>query len=121
MLPICPLRTGPQRTDAARGNHVTKYGMRPLPPKFFGPSGIPCVFAVDDAGNTAIGYFIQQLGLYKFRATNGTVTKIVQLAQRAEDVVDLNHMPPGTCTILVEQYGGSPQNIRHITGTRCFT
>jgi hypothetical protein len=95
--------------------------MHPLPKRFFGESGIPCVFAVDDAGNTAIGWFIKQLGSYKFRATNGSVTKVVQLAQRADDVADLNHMPPGTCTILVEQFNGSPENIRHITETRCLT
>ena len=95
--------------------------MRPLPPKFLGPSGLPCVFAVDDSGTTAIGYFIKQLGPFKFIATNGTVTKAVSLAQNPSDVADINNMPPGTCTIFVEQYGGSPENIRRITEYRCST
>lgn len=103
------------------GRLLINIHMRPLPKKFFGPDGIPCVFTIDDDGNTDVGFFVKQLGDFKFVVSNGMITKIVKLAQHAEDVADLTHMPVGLCTILVEQLGSDPEYIRRITEYRCST
>ena len=95
--------------------------MRPLPQKFFGPDGLPCLFTIDDSGNTAVGYFVKQLGARRFVATDGSHTTVVTLAQTSDDVSSQSVMPVGTCTILVTQYGGSAENIRQITEYRCST
>jgi hypothetical protein len=95
--------------------------VKSLPNKLFGPSGIPCVFTIDDDGTTAVGYFTKQISAIKFWATNGTVHRVVTLAQNGGQVSDLTHMPPGICTVLVTPLGGETQHIRHITATRCLT
>ena len=96
--------------------------MRPLPSKFFGPSGLPCLLTIDGDGNTAVGYFVKQLGARRFVATvDGDTTFVVVLAQTSEDVASMSVMPVGTCTILVTQYGGSAENVRQITEYRCST
>jgi hypothetical protein len=93
--------------------------VKSLPNKFFGPSGIPCVFAIDDAGGTAIGYFLKQLSDIKFIATDGAVTKIVHLAQTLSDVADLTNMASGLCTVLVAALGGPTEHVKRITEYRC--
>jgi len=96
--------------------------MHPISSTFFGSSGIKCVFAIDDAGNTDVGYIVKQVGTRRFVITNGSVTKTCSLAQKASDVTSLTNLTPGLCTILLTPLGAStPEHIRYIAATKCVT
>lgn len=92
--------------------------MKGLPTKYFGPNGIPCLFATDKSGNISVGYFVKQLGTFKFVASNGDVTMPVRLAQTSSEMANL---PFGLCTILVTALDEPTENIKYIVATRCTT
>lgn len=95
--------------------------MKSLPTKFFGPSGIPCVFSVDDSGNTVIGYLHKQLSNYSFIVTDGTTTKKAHFVQNPEDVVDLTHLPNNSFTITITPFGQDVEHISYLTYDKCKT
>jgi hypothetical protein len=96
--------------------------MRPIAPRYFGPDGLPCVFTSDDeTGATTVGYLVQDVGLTRFKVSDGTITRIVRLAQNLDDVSDLSHFPPATMTILLTLEDSSVEHIRYITSCRCST
>lgn len=95
--------------------------MKALPPKFFGPSGVPCVFATS-AGTTVVGYFTKQISAFRFIATDGAGhTAVVTLAQLQSQVDDVTNLPPSTCTILVQTLNGPTENISRISEYQCTT
>jgi hypothetical protein len=96
--------------------------MKGLPQKFFGPSGLPCVFSIDKLGNTSVGYIVKQLGTKSFLVTDGSASKFVRLAQTPIEVESyLSFLPPGIFTILVETFNGSIENVKNITEFKCAT
>lgn len=94
--------------------------MKSLPQKFFGPSGVPCVFATN-LGTTVVGYFLKQLSDVRFIATDGTHKAVVTLAQTMEQVADITSLPPGTCTILIQTLNGPTENIKRVSEYQCTT
>lgn len=96
--------------------------MRPLPPKFFGPSGLPCVFTLDDeTGATAVGYLVKQVGTRRFVVSDGSVRRTVTLTRDLDDVADLTSFPPATCTILITLLDDTVEHIQYLTEFRCVT
>jgi hypothetical protein len=95
--------------------------VKSLPTKYFGPSGLPCVFASDDSGTPLVGY-LKKHGEHKFIVTDGTITKIVNLVQTSEDVADYTtHLPPNKFTILLQALGGPVEHVRKIAYDHCST
>ena len=96
--------------------------MRPLPPHFFGPSGIPCIFTIDDeSGATSVGYLVKQVQTKKFVVSNGSTTRTTRLAQTADEVSNPNNYPPATCSILLTLNDSSVEHITYLTASRCST
>jgi hypothetical protein len=96
--------------------------MRPLPPRFFGPDGLHCIFTVDDdSGATAVGYLVKQVQTKRFIVSNGSTTRITKLAQTADAVSNPNNYPPATCSILLTLSDSSVEHITYLTATRCST
>lgn len=93
--------------------------MRPISKNFFGPSGIKCVFAINDAGDTRVGYIIKQIGLKRYRVTDGTVTKTCTLA--SAQPANLTHLNPGECVILVSSPTGSTDPVTRLDTFKCVT
>ena len=96
--------------------------MKSLPVKYFGPSGLPILFAIDESGTTAVGYLIKQVGVGRFWVTTGEGPHVeASLAQTSADVSNRNNMPFGTCTLLMQLVDGEPENVARITAYRCST
>lgn len=89
---------------------------------FFGPSGIPCLFAADDDGNTEVGYITKQVGTRRYVVTNGVVTKTCTLARLESDVASEATMPVGLCTFLLSAFESLVvEHVHYLTATRCST
>jgi hypothetical protein len=96
--------------------------MRPLPPRFFGPSGIPCIFTIDDdSGATAVGYLVKQVQTRKFVVSDGSTTRTTMLAQTSDEISDPNNYPPATCSILLTLLDSTVEHINYLTEFRCST
>lgn len=96
--------------------------MKSLPVKYFGPSGLPVLFAVDESGTTAVGYLIKQVAADRFHVTTGDGSYVVaELATTLDQIADRNNMPFGTCTFLMGLLEGVQENVCRITAYRCST
>ena len=95
--------------------------MKSLPTKFFGSSGIPCLFA-NSEGTPIVGYLHRQLGDYRFMVTDGSQILTCFLCQTSEQVASYtSSLPVGYFTILVGLEDGPIEFIRKITADRCVT
>ena len=96
--------------------------MKSLPPRFFGPEGLPCIFTTDDdSGATAVGYLVRQIGTKRFIVSNGSITRTVKLAQTSDDVSNDNNYPPATFSILLTLFDSTVEHISYLTASRCTT
>lgn len=96
--------------------------MRSLPQRYFGPSGLPCIFTIDDeTGATSIGYLVKQVSTNKYMVSDGTITRLCRFPTTLEQVSDLNNFPPATFTIELTMFDDSLEYIFEISETRCST
>ena len=96
--------------------------MHPLPPRFFGPSGLPCIFTIDDeSGATTVGYLVKQVQTKRFIVSDGSTTRTTKLAQTSDEVSNPNNYPPATCSILLTLEDSSVEHITYLTSCRCST
>ena len=96
--------------------------MRSLPSKYFGPSGLPCLFTVDDVtGETSVGHLVKQISQYRYIVSDGTTTRLAYLAQKPEDIANPNAFPPETFTIFLTLADGSVEQIKQISEFKCGT
>lgn len=96
--------------------------MRPLPPRFFGPDGLHCIFTIDDdTGQTAVGYLVRQIATKTFIVSDGSTTRTTKLAQTTDEISNPNNYPPATCSILLTLEDSTVEHVNYMTATRCST
>lgn len=92
--------------------------MHPLNPHLYGVHGIAVRFY--NGTDVVDGYIIDQPGASEFKVSDGSVTKLVVLAESLDIINDLaSH--PDHCTIVVTPHGGSAEHVGRIWEYRVRT
>lgn len=102
--------------------------MHPINNKNFGAKSGRLAVKFYDGSSVKTGWVLAQVGTSRYKVTNGTTTKIVNLAQTASELTALT---AGTgddaskratlCTIEITPFGGSVENVKKLTHAQAFT
>lgn len=82
----------------------------------------------DDDSAVVTGWIMKQVGSFKFKVTDGTVTKFVRLAQTTSELTALTAgtgddaaLRPDLGTIEIDEFGGGTENVAKIMSKAIIT